>query len=1117
VRICIGSIVFAFAFPKREQDIPISFATISEDPRMKFRSSRNILTWLGAAAMLLTLLLALPQSAWAQTFRGGINGTVTDQSGAVLAGASVEALELATNVSHKTISSSAGEFTFQDLPLGTYTVNVTASGFKAEKVAGVMVKAGTIYTLPVKLAVASGSETVEVSAAAISLDTTSTTQTSVLGAQAVADVPLNGRDFTQMIVLAPGFANSGAGGYGSLNGTRANQINWQIDGIDNNDLWHNIPAVNQGGVSGIAGIVLPIDAVDEFSVQTQASAEAGRNPAGSVNLSLKSGTNTLHGTAYYYNRNEALGAISPIVEASGGRKQEVRNYNYGFSVGDKLIKDKLFWFATYEHQRFTIGVPSEGTVPSDAWVSLVEGLKYDGGQTVTPNQVSLNLLSALYPASTKTQAAIANNFISPVPEYGYSYNGLIKMDWVLSDRDTITAHGFGGQGNQVAPVGSQVPAYYEVAPLHVFNYAAVWNHIISPTLTNQLLAGVNYFNQVFNDAETGFNIPGTGLITGADYPNAPNISIGQFAATGETPPEGRNDITGHLTDGLSWVVGKHQFKFGGEYRQAQLDEFYHRHATGSFTFNGGRHDWDVSSLDSTQQKLAASLGDFLLGDYTTASIALGDPDRQVFVNTFDVYAQDSWQLSPKLNFNYGIRWDYEGPFHNQWKNLSVFRPELGGIVFQGNQIDNLYDPKYTNISPRIGFSYQLTPKLVLRGGTGLYFDTPNLNPFLDNRPGNGAPNGVEGNPAGQNPVHTVTSNNGRITYGVDVFPTATQCQVVPEEGVNSPCSVFSIDKNFQPSHNMNYNLQMEYSLNDRIVAQLGYVGTQGRHLLSILDINQALPGVYDTSLAQQESRPYFDSFQNYSYINQIESIGDSNYSALQATLRVSNWHRLTTQLNYTWSHSFDDVTAYRGALPQDSTNFKGDYGQSDFDQRNIFTGLITYNVPDGHKLKALTSGWQFNSLLTFHGGLPFSVLSSTDYSGTDEGVQRAVQIGSPYEGAKQQKVNANWLNPNAFEDGPVGTFAGTTRRNIYVGPGYSDVDLSIFKNTKIGERVTAQFRVEMFNLFNRTNFAPIAGLNPNNATNGSFQLTDTIGDYNGAPGIGAGEPFNTQLALKIIF
>ena len=240
---------------------------------MRFRSLQS---FIGAAALLLAFALVLNQNSSAQTFRGGINGTVTDQSGAVIPGATVDAVDVATSISHKSVSSSAGEFIFQELPLGAYSVTVSASGFQTAKYNNVSVIAGTIYTLPVKLSVASGAETVEVSAAALALDTTSTTQTSVIESESVQDAPLNGRDFTQMVALAPGFSNSGAGGYGSLNGTRANQINWQIDGIDNNDLWHNIPAVNQGGVSGIAGVILPLDAVDQFSVQ----ARPLRSPAG---------------------------------------------------------------------------------------------------------------------------------------------------------------------------------------------------------------------------------------------------------------------------------------------------------------------------------------------------------------------------------------------------------------------------------------------------------------------------------------------------------------------------------------------------------------------------------------------------------------------------------------------------------------------------------------------------------------------------------------------------------------------------------------------------------------------------------------------------------------------
>ena len=1076
---------------------------------------------------LLFMALALT-AVQAQTFRGGISGVVTDESGAAVPGATVQAVDDATGVAHDTISSSAGEFGFQELPLGTYTITASATNFQTVKVDKVPVTAGYIYNLPVKLSVAKTATTIEVDAAALSLDTTSTTQTAGVEGKNLQDTPLNGRDFTQLIILAPGFANSGAGGYGSLNGTRANQINWQIDGIDNNDLWHNIPAVNQGGVSGIAGIILPIDAVQQFSVQTQAAPESGRNPGGSVNLSLKSGTNQIHGSAYYYNRNEALGAASPFSIAAGTPKQVVRNYNFGFSAGGPAIKDKLFWFTTFEKQRFKIGVPQTATEPSAAWQSAAEGAlaAYD----VPINPVSKNLLTTLWPSKvTGTLAGDIGgqptpfNYLNSDPEYGYSYNGLAKVDWTINEKNTLSAHWFAGQGNQVAPVGSQLLYYYEVAPIHVQNYAIVYNHVFSPTVTNQVLAGVNYFNQVFNDFNNSFDVASLGLVTGSTLTGSPTINIGAFDQVGATPPEGRNDITGHLTDDLSWVIGKHQIKLGGELRQAQLDEFYHRHGLGQFTFSGdlgpapstAPDSWNtLGTYGSTVSPYVDALADFLAGYVTSSSIALGDPDRQVFVTTYDLFAQDAFQITSKLNINYGIRWDYEGPLHNPWKNLSVFRPALTtaaqpGIAYQGAEISSLYDPVYTNFSPRVGIAYQLDPKTVLRAGAGLYFDTPNLNPFLDNRPGNGAPNGVEGNPGGTTPVITSTAGPYTIIPNVNVFP--------PGTGSNS---IFSIAKNFVPARNGNFNLQIEHSITDKVVAQIGYVGSEGRHLLSILDINQAALNTFADAAAVQATRPYYGQYPAYSFINEIRSIGTSNYNSLQATLRVSNWHNLSAQGAYTWSHSNDIVTAYRGALPQDSTNFKGDYGSSDFDQRNIFTGLVTYQVPGAQKWKLLTNGWQVNTLATFHGGSPFSVYSSADTSGTSDGNQRADYVPgvNPYAGARQEKANANWLNPNAFQDAAAGTW-GNTRRNEYYGPGYSDVDFSVFKNTPITERVTTQFRVEMFNVFNRYNYAPPlnGNYNPSFTQDNALSLFTTIGNFNGAPGIGAGEPFNTQLALKIIF
>src|SRR6202034_407487 len=224
----------------------------------------------------------------------------------------VVATDIPTNIAHNTVATTSGEFSFQDLPLGTYTVAVTASGFQKTTVSNVVVSAGSVFTVPVQLAVGQQATAVEVAAAAVAVDTTTSTQSDTLPGTSVQDLPLNGRDFTQMIAVSPGYGGYSVGGYGSLNGTRPNQMNWQIDGTDNNDFWHNIPAVNQGGVSGIAGTVMPIDPVDEFSAQTQSSAETGRSAGGTVNLTLKSGTNQFHGSGYYYDRNEFFAAASPF-------------------------------------------------------------------------------------------------------------------------------------------------------------------------------------------------------------------------------------------------------------------------------------------------------------------------------------------------------------------------------------------------------------------------------------------------------------------------------------------------------------------------------------------------------------------------------------------------------------------------------------------------------------------------------------------------------------------------------------------------------------------------------------------------------------------------------------
>src|SRR5712692_9692502 len=802
------------------------------------------------------VILTLSFAANAQTFRGAINGTVTDPSGSSVPNAQVKATESATGIDHTTVTTSDGTFAFHDIPLGFYKVTVSATGFPPYTVDKVEVAAGTIYTLAVKLTLQQSTTTVEVSAAAITLDTTTQTQNMTITSDVVQDVPLNGRDFTQLIGIAPGFGGYAAGGFGSVNGTRANQINWQIDGVDNNDFWHNVPAVNQGGVSGIAGVVMPIDAIDEFSAQTQSGAETGRSAGGTVNVVIKSGGNQIHGSVYYYNRNEFFGAHSPFfIPAPGTKAPPLRNENYGFSVGGPIIKNKTFYFASYEKQVYIIGLSGIATEPSDAWITRATDLlknpggnKYGSYAAVTPSSLSATLIgpTGFWPRSgTGSIAALSatpNNFFSPIASIGHSFNGVAKIDHNFNDKHHLSLRWFGGQGDQTAPLGgspalgtasSNLKFYFEDAPIHVFNYSAVLNSAFSSRLTNQVLAGANYFNQTFSDFNNSFNTKALGLFLSPDATangkpilGAPNIKISGFEQIGLTPPEGRSDLTWHVTDIVSYTRGAHQFPFGAEVRQAHLNEFYHRRGTGKFIFDGlsPLSPWRTdATFDSTTKALA----DFLAGNIAGpdpvldpgvvgSTIVVGNPERFVVVNAYNLYFQDSWQVTKKLNLNYGLRYEYFGPLHSDKKDLANFIPGKG-LLIQGAGLDSVFPPDNNNFAPRIGFAYQPTAKndLVVRGGIGVFFDQINLNPFLDFRPPIAAASGIQGNPIGAFPVSTysLSTYNWQTVQagGASIFPGVKACSDPNCAAATDPkgLSAYSVSPNFRVPYFYNYNLQVE--------------------------------------------------------------------------------------------------------------------------------------------------------------------------------------------------------------------------------------------------------------------------------------------------------------------
>ncbi|HTA42691.1 MAG TPA: TonB-dependent receptor [Bryobacteraceae bacterium] len=1069
------------------------------------------------------ILVLFSVAGYCQTFRGGIAGTVTDPSGAVIPGAVVKATNTGTTLSNQTLSSSAGEFSFQDLPLGDYTITVVQSGFEPLKINGVRVSGGAIYNLPIKLNVAQTTSTVEVSAAAVSVETTTVAQTNDLPEETVQDLPVNGRNFTQMIALSAGFA--GYGGSGAFNGSRSGQVNQQIDGIDNNDAANNSSAANQGGIQSIPGVLFPLDAIEEFSVQSQGGAETGRSPGAVVNLIVKSGTNQVHGTAYYYNRNEALAANSPFA-APGSPKSEIRNQNFGGSVGGPIIKDKTFLFLTYEEQKFIIGEATYATEPSYAYQAAAKQLLAQSGVPVNP--VAQNLLNTLWPSYLLNGPAAANNYYATTPETGYSHNGLAKLDHSINDSNRLSFRWYAGQGSQTAPLSSFIPWYYQVGPMHVENYSAVLNSTVSPSITNQVLAGVNYFHQAFSDANSSFDPAASGFVTGITGPflgGAPNLNINGFDQTGLSPISGRQDYTAHIVDTASIVKGTHQIRLGAEYRRTALFEIgagagNNWGGRGNFSFTGQVGPWSSLLSAKGYDTNIASLADFMAGDVFSSTIEAGNVNRNVSLNSVNLFVNDTWQVTRSLNLNLGLRWDYLSPFGDGDHNLSTFDPNVpGGIAVVGEQISQLYPSDFKQFSPRIGLAYQPggINGLVFRAGFGVYYDTPSGNTFLaqGSLSNNGAI-GMDANPAGSSPVFAEARSGYTIVPGQPIFPTSL-CICG-----NNVFGLFGVAQNFTPSDTMNFSANVEKSLGNNVILQVGYVGSEGRHLVTISDINQAALGanfVKGTNAAGfsylQQSRPYFSQFPNFGAIDELQSNGTSNYNSLQVTLRTKSWHGLISQFAYTWGHNLEEL-ASGSTLPQNSFNIRGDYGNASYDIRHQFKGYMVYDIPGSSwGPKWLTHGWQANSNLYLRTGRPVLIKASSDTSGTLEGTQRANIISDPFADETHDFVTGQslrWFNPAAFVNPASGTF-GSMQKDSVFGPGFASVDFSMFKNIPITERVRAQFRVEMFNVFNRVNLAQ-----PSAKVGSSLGLVgSTIGASSGQPGIGPGEPFNVQLAMKILF
>jgi hypothetical protein len=1094
--------------------------------------------WMKSLSLFLVLFVTV--SAFAQTFRGTVSGTVVDSQGAVVTGAAIQLSNPATGLVQATKSSSAGEFLFPELPVGVYQLTVSLTGFQTKKIDSIDVAVTKVTSIKVDLTVGTENTVVDVTANAIQTDTTSSALVAVIDSKSVQEMPMNGRNFTQMTHFAPGASAI----TNSVNGSRTSSINFQVDGADNVDPWLGIVASNQGGIASVAGGLIPIEAIDQFSMQSGGEADQGRNAGANSNMVLRSGTNQIHGDVFYFDRNEFFAAISPVAPV-GSRKTLIRNHQGGFTLGGPIWKDHTFLFIAGEIQIAKANVALTDTVLTDAWIS--DGTAFLSKYGLAKNQLSQNLYNLLYPANSKSGAATTNNYFAQGTSNYNSFNGIIKLDQTFSQKQTLSLRYLGTTGKQTAPTASDYAQYFQTAPMHIHNFSVVHSYIFNSHLLNQVTLATNYFMQTFNDANQNFNPQANaglnlGLGTGIIAAGAPSIIFTGtvFDQTGATQPSGRTDVTGHITDSLHWTIGRHALKIGGEYRHSNVNQLYFSSARGTFTFDGTHGPWSgntaadgnicqnlpVPQATSTVVNGATvykcntnilALADYLNGMPTNSSgakLLQGNAQRVWTLTTEDLWVQDNFQATKKLDINYGVRYTIPGVIQAAKNDVYSFVPG----VTPGFQL-GLYSNYYGAAAPRIGFSYSPRDnnKTVIRGAFGIFYDFPAMSSWATGTTTNGGANYAQNNPAGTDAAAIFVQSNVQWQVGVNPFAGANAPQV----------GAFGVNQIFKMPYAEVFSFGIEQQLSPSTLFTLGYVGSEGRHLEVLYDLNQ--PAANGTSTVSP--RPYLQTTfpnQNPTFsgkpllgINQLNFAASSNYSSLQATVKQAAWHGIQTTLNYTWGKSLDDISS--NTTPMNSYNLHQDYGPSTFDNRHLLNGFVYYTVPQlFHAMPRLTKGFQLNAIYTYSSGIPISPGISTDVSKTNQLHDRPnVTPGvNTYTGLQLATSTASgrqyrWMtNANSAFVVPLPGNYGNERRNAYYGPNFRTIDFSLFKHTPITERVMSEFRVEVFNIFNFNNFA-----NPSvsNITSSTFGLITQTRNGSGAPGIGYGEPFNVQFALKLSF
>jgi len=1080
--------------------------------------------------LLLTLLavVCIGGVALAQVETARVIGTVKDQSGAVVPGAAVTFTNTATGISLKTATRSDGSYESAPLRIGTYTVSVETPGFKRIVREGIVLQIQQTAVVDFALQVGQVSQEVTVTAAAALLVVNEATQGQVIDNQKMVDLPLNNRDYIQLALISAGTNEQAPGGRVagfSGSGMRATQNNYLLDGVDN-----NCAQIAYQGRQGEA--VKPnVDAIQEFKVMTNSfSAEYGRATGAIVNVSLKSGTNRLHGTAFEFLRNEKLDAKN-FFDLSSSPKPPFKRNQYGFSLGGPIIRNRTFFFGDYEASRIRESRTVNNTIPTPAMVGgdfsellpatkIYDPLAYDaatGLRSAFANNVIPKArfdaigakLAALYPAPNKS--GLTRNFLYNPANPTDRDHWDIKIDHSLSSHDSLYARysfqrdleprspplpppawGAGADTSDFTHTGNNVMLGYNrvFTPALVMSSKIAWNRL----LTDREPPDQHVYNRELGLQGVDTTTPGMAQFTVSGYSNL---------GLGPQTPNLVGSQNRQLISDFTWMRGKHSVKFGINFSWLQSSLFNPQQALGVFAFDGSY------TRNPKTAKEGNSVADLLLGMPWQAqnSTYTRMNQRAPF---YDFYGQDEWRVNSRLTLSAGLRYELHLPWvetKNGWSNFDIdSNPGSAALVpaKPGSRADRATIATDGNdFGPRVGFAYRAASKTVVRGGYGVYYSQ--YEAF-------GGAQYLQGNPPF---TYKAQLSTNRVDPTILLSKGLPAGMISPKNASNIETS--SYDRKMRRGYAQQWSFSIQHELPGQILVETGYYGNTAHKLIRRTEGNWALPGPGDLN-----SRRRFKSVlvpQDGVVVGPLattyrhEASSNANFNSLQLKVEKRLSHGLSLLSSYMWSKTISDGHGESGAGSvgdtQNPLNLSADRSLADEHRGQRLVLSFVYQLPVGRGkaylarmpgvLEGVLGGWTVAGISTFESGqvVNLSVQGNPSSAGTSD---RPNVVHDWHLSGDRQSLD-HWFDTTAFVANAPYTY-GNAGRNLLSSPSQKGMDLAIYKEFGITERARLQFRAEAFNFTNTPSFGV-----PNAAVgNAAF---GTIG--------GASRPRNLQFGLKVIF